>query len=402
MTTINRQHTVPVIINSPDDKSANSLFPVPLTENFINEGTLQELLSVYPNLIPIDEIEPALGPLIFLGKEVPTNAGPLDLLYTSPNGHLTLVETKLWRNPEARRKVVGQLIDYAKEISGWSFEELDYAVSRANRSGNRAGSGVIEILNGSGHEIDEIHLIDRLTHNLKRGYFLLIVAGDGIREDVESMAEYLQGTPSLHFTLALLELALFRIKRTQNYPLLIQPRIVARTAEVVRAIVHVKYGSIAEVVLPGPSEEKDKTRRRSLTEDSFYEELALQTNEKTSELIRGLAEKLADLGVEPTYRSSSVSFRYSDPKETGQDFTIVIVKTNGQFCAGYLSRIKDAGYDFEIGLRYLKELSENTGARFNKKTGDSTYYQDVSYLIGWQDGFLTAVNNFIENIKEQA
>jgi len=402
MTTVSRQHTVPVIINSPEDKFADSLFPVPLTENFISEGALQELLLSHHNLIPIDEIEPAFGPLISLGKEIPTNAGPLDLMYTSPNGYLTLVETKLWRNPEARRKVVGQLIDYAKEISGWSFEELDNAVCRANRSDNRFGSGVMEILNNSGHDIDEVQLIDRLTHNLKRGHFLLIVAGDGIRKDVESMTEYLQGTPSLHFNLALLELALFRIKRTQDYPLLIQPRLVARTAEVVRAIVHIKPDYSADVVLPEPTEKKDRSRRRSLTENSFYEELTLQTDAETSEAIRELSMKLGDLGVEPTFRSSSVSLRYPDPKDTGQDFTIIILKPNGQFCAGYLSRIKDAGYDFEIGLRYLNELSKNTGVKLNKKTGDSTYYQDVSYLIKWQDGFLTTVNNFIENIREQA
>jgi hypothetical protein len=126
-----RQHTVPVIINSPDDDSVQILQPVPLSEHVIQEGMLQKLLSRYPHMIPIDEIEPALGPLICLGMEIPTKSGPVDLLYVSPTGYLSIVETKLWRNPEARRKVVGQILDYAKEIAGWSFKELDDAVRRS-------------------------------------------------------------------------------------------------------------------------------------------------------------------------------------------------------------------------------------------------------------------------------
>ena len=97
-----RQHTVPVIINSPDDDSVQVLQPVPLSEHGIEERMLQKLLSMYPHMIPIDEIEPALGPLICLGMEVLTKSGPVDLLYVSPTGYLSLVETKLWRNPEAR------------------------------------------------------------------------------------------------------------------------------------------------------------------------------------------------------------------------------------------------------------------------------------------------------------
>ncbi len=34
-----------------------------------------------------------------------------------------LVEAKLWRNPEARRKVIGQILDYAKELSRWNYED---------------------------------------------------------------------------------------------------------------------------------------------------------------------------------------------------------------------------------------------------------------------------------------
>ena len=43
-------------------------------------------------------------------------------------GYLTLVETKLWRNPEARRTVVAQIIDYASHLSTWTYDDLRQAV----------------------------------------------------------------------------------------------------------------------------------------------------------------------------------------------------------------------------------------------------------------------------------
>jgi hypothetical protein len=47
--------------------------------------------------------------------ELNTPAGPIDNFMVSPSGLPVLVECKLWRNPEARREVVSQILDYAKE-----------------------------------------------------------------------------------------------------------------------------------------------------------------------------------------------------------------------------------------------------------------------------------------------
>ena len=40
----------------------------------------------------------------------------------SAQGRLSIVECKLWRNPEARRAVVTQVLDYAEEIRTWSYD----------------------------------------------------------------------------------------------------------------------------------------------------------------------------------------------------------------------------------------------------------------------------------------
>lgn len=82
----------------------------------LTEDRLQALLADHPEVLPIEDIDPSFSPPRTVGREVLTAAGLIDVLYVSPAGLVTIVETKLWRNPEARREVVGQILDYAKEL----------------------------------------------------------------------------------------------------------------------------------------------------------------------------------------------------------------------------------------------------------------------------------------------
>ena len=72
-----------------------------------DEGWLQDLLYRHPDSLPIMEINPSFAGLIPICRELSTPAGPLDVLYVTPTGRLVILEAKLWRNPEARRKVIG-------------------------------------------------------------------------------------------------------------------------------------------------------------------------------------------------------------------------------------------------------------------------------------------------------
>ena len=89
----------------------------PLTKNeSLDERTVQELILRNPECLPISEIDESYNPIMPVCKELNTTVGPLDILMVSPNGELTIIETKLWRNPKARRKVVAQILDYAKKL----------------------------------------------------------------------------------------------------------------------------------------------------------------------------------------------------------------------------------------------------------------------------------------------
>lgn len=95
------------------------------------EAFVQDLVHEHPTLIPMADIEPAFSPLISVCRELPTPAGFLDNLWITPWGGLVLGECKLVRNPQARREVVAQALDYARALAGWSYDHLEQAVGTA-------------------------------------------------------------------------------------------------------------------------------------------------------------------------------------------------------------------------------------------------------------------------------
>ena len=109
----------PISLTSIDDPGHQLTLIEVQAREAKNEQWLQELLYRHPEILPVDEFDDTFSPPIPIGREISTGRGPIDNLYVSPDGGLTFVETKLWKNPEKHRTVVAQIIDYAKEVATW-------------------------------------------------------------------------------------------------------------------------------------------------------------------------------------------------------------------------------------------------------------------------------------------
>ena len=200
------------------------------TDRKFDESFLQDLLFRFPETLPISNIDAAYAGAVPVCRELWTSAGYVDALYVNALGRLTLAEFKLWRNPQARREVIGQILDYTKELASWSYEDLQREVSKALQ---KKGNVLYELIREHSPEVSEAQFVDNVTRHLKRGEFLLLIVGDGIREGVENIVDFVQRHSGLHFTLALVESALYR---DDADCLIVQPRVLART-EIVRRIV---------------------------------------------------------------------------------------------------------------------------------------------------------------------
>ena len=213
------------------------------SEAAYSEDWLQDLLYRHPGALPVAEIDDSFSGLVPVCREMDTPVGPVDVVYVTPTGRPVIVEAKLWRNPESRRKVIGQILDYAKELSRWNYETFDAAVRRARRrdDGDRP-KGLAELMGFAKDSPEAARFFDALSQNLKRGDLLLLIVGDGIREGVGAITEFLEGHASLHFTFGLVEMAIYRMPEGGQ---LVQPRVLAQSTIVRRVVVELREGQLA-------------------------------------------------------------------------------------------------------------------------------------------------------------
>lgn len=260
---MSRQHATPLLIG---EGCAIRLVSLSLGAgpDQVSEAALQSLLHDHPTCLPIAEIDPLFADPVPICMELATPVGPIDNFLLTPSGLPILVECKLWRNPEGRREVVGQILDYAKELTRWSSSDLQREVARRVPS---AGNPLIDMLHKAGHDVDEAAFNDALTHNLRRGRFLLLIVGDGIREGVEAISEYLQVHAGLHFSLGLVELPIYRMPDGGR---MVVPRVLARTQLITRTVITVPDGQQVlddEATAAATDEEHDPLSRISFWTD---------------------------------------------------------------------------------------------------------------------------------------
>ncbi|MBK1853014.1 DUF4268 domain-containing protein [Marinobacter sp. 1-4A] len=219
-----------------DNSDTRPLLRLAFNEGF-SEQWLQEQLFRNPQSLPFGEINPGYREVVPLCMEMNTGAGPIDIVYVTPQGKLVIVETKLWRNPEARRKVIGQILDYAKELQNWSYSDLQREVSR--RTGEK-GNVPYELVRSQYPTTEEAEFVDGVSNSLAQGDIMLVIAGDGIRSDTQAMIQYLDNTANMKFTLAVIETAVYQ---TEDKDLtFVQPRTLFKTKEIPRTVFIADFG----------------------------------------------------------------------------------------------------------------------------------------------------------------
>ena len=325
---------------------------ISFTERTIAEEWLQKALHQSPGILPVEELDEAFAPVVSVGREIHA----IDNLFISAHGRIVVVETKLWRNPEATRQVVAQILDYAKTLSSMNYDELQSAIKTAIPA-ELDGRSLFEYVRD---ELDDASLheavfIDEVTKTLRRGRFMLLIVGDGIREGIEGILGLIHRQPQMLFTFGLVEMQLFKADGLDG--ILVVPQIIAHSTEFVRAVVKVEGAETAHVTVEMPSEvETSKTgRRRSLSESEFFESLG---DDKTRELFRKLIQLGCELGAEPTWGAGGVALRLSDPGGSKQKLSIFSLTASGEFMTwGLDSYLERAGLDPAIAMEHAERLA---------------------------------------------
>ena len=112
------------------DGAAGSVVPVDEVVNTETEQLLEDMLVASPELL-----EPGLK---LIGRQVPTDGGPMDLLGVDQDGRLTVFELK---RGTLTRDAVAQSLDYASDLEAYEFERL---VTLVQKYSGRLGIDKIE------------------------------------------------------------------------------------------------------------------------------------------------------------------------------------------------------------------------------------------------------------------
>jgi hypothetical protein len=193
-----------------------------------DEAWLQQLLFEHPELLPLEVIDPGAGPFIPVCRELamPRAGGSvfLDLFGITAAGRPVLVECKLWRNPQARREVVAQLLEYAALLKGWSFADLTARLKA--RLDTDSANPLFDAVAQGRNDLDEARFVDAVSGRLAVGDFDLVVAGDGIRSDMHAIAAFLGSAGGLMARFALVE---FQVWHDHAGTTVVLPMVPCRT-----------------------------------------------------------------------------------------------------------------------------------------------------------------------------
>lgn len=259
-----------------------------------NEAWLQALIFEHPELLPVSQIEPGFGTVLPAAREVACGHGSIDNLYLTPSGEIVLVETKLWRNVQARREVIAQALDYVSSLMTMGYEAFEAAVLKGIGS---SANSLHDLVADQPDALDEAAFIDAVSANLVRGRMLVIALGDGIRQEAEALAQLLQSHAGAHFTFALVELTVWR--QTTTGDLVIVPNTLAQTTMIQRGILTFEGG--VPQVKPAPAEQQ--TKAESMSEAMFYEAVG-KLDPALPAAVRAFLARLEPLGVYPDLKAA--------------------------------------------------------------------------------------------------
>lgn len=317
-----------------------------------SEQWLQRLIFQRPAALPARELEPAVDQLVPMALEIQTPTGYIDNLYLTPEGHIVLAECKLWRNPEARRLVIAQILDYAQSMTRWTFGDLDAAVRKGrDASGNVNERSILDLMRafvGEDAAFAEAEFIDAVQRNLRRGRMLLLIVGDGVREDVEGLADFLQMHAGFHFTLGLVEMAVFQLPTESKF--LVQPRILARTLNIERAVVRLEHDQI--VVQPVPAQAKGRVS--TLSEEAYYEQLALNAP-AAAQALKTLVIAAERLDIRLAVDTTSASLKWDAP--SGSTFNLGTFNIKGRFETYRVGGVANELIFLPLAHEYLEQLA---------------------------------------------
>lgn len=171
---------------------------------FESESALQNILYQSPEIIPIEKLgENLLKPRLFIKEAGLPGSGYTDLIGIDEQGGITIIECKLATNTDVRRKVIGQVLEYAAYLWQMDYDQFDSICCKAESWGDKhlveaMREKMIEEQQGWSEE----GFRNSVVSALEKGDFRLIIAVDALNHELRRIIQFLnsrsEGGPKIH------------------------------------------------------------------------------------------------------------------------------------------------------------------------------------------------------------
>lgn len=209
-------------------------------ERFSSEEELQALLAARPELLDGEQMnpdEPRRWMVVAREQGIAQAAGEgdwwaVDHLLVDQDAIPTLVEVKRGANPEIRRTVVGQMLEYAAHARlSWNADGMRRAFENTAIEEERPSQEVLGELLQSDSELDADAFWQKVATNLDAVRLRLLIVADDIPAPLKQVAEFLDSQmPNV-------EVRTVEIKRYRNHSMqILVPRVFGGSSKGSRTI----------------------------------------------------------------------------------------------------------------------------------------------------------------------
>jgi hypothetical protein len=271
------------------------------------EAELQALIANSPSLVPVNEIRAEASLLVVAIREFGLpGSGNTDVLSFSADGDIAIIECKLAANPESKRKVIGQILEYGAYLWGMTYEEVDRRVKTLR--GKSLADLVAESVSDS--EWDEENFRNSVKQKLESGAFILIIAVDEMNLELSRTISFLNSCGNPAFSFSALEMRRFQQADTE----ILVPDLHDPSAR-------------------GP---KPMGGRKKWTEEQFFEAIQRELSPEVVEVIRNLYEWSQSVADRVWFGAGTAtgSFTFHYLKD-GKTMSVFSIYTSGYLVLNY-------------------------------------------------------------------
>jgi len=240
-------------------------------------------------------------------------------------------------------------------------------------------------------DLDGSAFSDNVTRNLKNARFLLLIVGDGIRENAEELLDFLNRHGNMHFVLAFVELPVFKLGDKSDF--LITPRIIAKTTELKR---------FTEAI----TDKEEELRPQSASESVFYERLENNKGKPATKVFKAFVKELEErFNINPKMgRGKKLSLNL----KTDDDFlNLGSIQEDGTVnFYGVVTKTSESG-DRQIGIDYLEQLASIIDGDLHTEFHEWSWcvkkngrYPDIGEFMARKNDWITSIENLITKLKK--